>query len=279
MSDEQAGYGYVDDEKEIDGSSGLVFGLNQGITMSKFEYIKNGGKDGAEQEALDIAFILPGGTEKNMRKFPITKAFKKSEKGAPQEETTDPKSPEMQEAFKDLNATITHLMHCFVSDEDYKLALSVPVASFEQFCKILMGLLPTNFNTVRLDVFAQYQWQIKGDNNKTYLEFPSKMKYGRWLCVSKQPFMADPADASKAITGEWVENRKENPQDNDAMALSYTDQLGNLHPFIRNGWFVNSNFANQQKDDAPTGGYNPAMAPPAAQSGISTAPAGPAKGW
>lgn len=275
MSDEQTGYGYVDDEKEIDGSSGLSFGLNQGIVMSKFEYIKNGGKDGAEQEALDIVFTLPGGVDKNMRKFPITKAFKKGEKGAPQEETTDPKSPEMQEAFKDFNAIITHIMHCFVSDEDYKVALSVPVASFEQFCKILMGLLPKDFNTIKLDVFAQWGWQIKGDNNKTYLELPSKMKYGRWLCVSKQPLMPDPTDPTKTITGEWVENRKTNPQDNDNMALSYTDQMGNLHPFVRNGWFMNSNFANQQKDEAPSGGgYNPAMAPP-----VGAPPAGPTKGW
>lgn len=279
MSDEQVGYGYTNDEEQIDsGGFSLLFGLNSGVTMTKFEYIKNGGKDGAEQEALDIALTLADGSVKNMRKFPILKAFKKTERGQPQEEITDPKSPEMQEAFKDLNAVITHVMHCFVSDEDYKLALSKPVASFEHFCKILMGLLPTNYNTVKLDLFAQYQWQIKGENSKTYLEIPSKMKYGRFLCVSPEAKDFDPQDQSKTIPGVWKEMRKTDPQDNDTMALYYTDGIGTLHPFIRNGWFVKSNFANQQKEDAPSGGYNTAFAPPAATA-EGAPPAGPSKGW
>lgn len=267
MSNEAMGYGYIDDEGAIDSQGGLNFGLNQNVFMTKFEYIKNAGKDGAEQEAMDIVFNV-NGVDKSYRRFPITKAFKKTERGQPQEETTDPKSPEMQEAFKDFNACTTHIMHCFVSDEDYKVAISIPITSFEQFCKILMGLLPQDYNKKPLHLFAAYQWQLSGENTKTYLEIPKKMKYGRWL----SPVV--PALNIDGTPGEWAENRKVNPQDNDAQALTYTDGAGNIHPFVRNGWFVNSNFANQQKEDNPAGGYAPnlAMQPP----GSTIAPV---KGW
>lgn len=262
----EGGYGYVDDEGEIGGSGGLNFGLNTNVYMTKFEYIKNGGKDGAEQEALDIVFNV-NGFEKNYRKFPIVKAFKATVKGQPQEETTDPKSPEMKEAFKDLNACFTHIMHCFVSTEDLTTAISVPISGFQQFCQILMGLLPKDYPSIKLDLFAMYQWQISGEALKTYLEIPKKMKYGRWLAVSPVALNAD------GTPGEWQEVRKTNPQDNDNSALTYVDGMNNLHPFVRNGWFMNSNFANQQKeDDTPSAGA--AAFQPTPGTGAS-----PAKGW
>lgn len=262
------GYGYGDDEAAIDSSSGLNFGLNQNVFMTKFEYTKNGGKDGAEQEAMDIVFNV-NGSDKSYRRFPITKAFIK---GSPtKEETTDLKHPDMKEAFNDFNAITTHIMHNFVSDTDYKVAISIPITSFEQFCKILMGLLPQDYNRVSLDLFAGYQWQLTGENNKTYLEIPKKMKYGRWLSLHINPVNAD------GTPGEWIENRKTNPQDNDSQALTYTDGAGNIHPFVRNGWYMNSNFATQQKEEGQAGGYapNPAMQP----GQPATTAATPVKGW
>lgn len=263
MSEQAGGYGYVDDESEIGSSGGLNFGLNQGITLSKFEYITNGGKDGAEAEALDIVFTI-NGVDKGYRKFPITKAFIKGT----QEETTDPASAEMKDSFKDLNAVITHVMHCFVSREDLTIALSVPLTGFKQFCQILMGLLPKNFSEIKLDLFAQYQWQFSGENTKTFLEIPKKMKQGKWLCPSVPAIDAD------GKPDLWRENRIENPNDNVTTALYYTDGAGNMHPFTRNGWFMNSNFATQQKevDDTPPM-QNAAMQPGSAD------PAQTAKVW
>lgn len=264
MSNEidEGGYGYVDPEGEIGGSGGLNFGLNPEVTMTKFEYIKNGGKDGAEGEALDIIFNV-NGVDKGNRKFPVTKAF--STDGS-NEDITDPKAPEMQAARKDFNAIMTHIMHCFVSKENLITALSVPMQNFEQYCKILMGLLPPKFNEIKLDLFAQWQWQYSGENTKTYLEIPKKMKQGIWLHKAVKPVKADGSPSS------WKEFKKTDPQDNDNMALYYQDEAGNIHPFTRNGWFVNSNFGSQQKEaenDTPPPALGTAGQPAAA----------PVSGW
>lgn len=270
MTEEVGGYGYVDDESEIgSGGSSMSFGLNPKVRMTKFELIANAGKDGAEAEALDIVFNI-NGKDKSMRKFPVTKAFAKDGNNT---EVTDPKAPEMQEAYKDLNALITHVMHCFVSKENLIIALSVPMTGFSDYVKILMGLLPANYADIDLDLFGQYQWQISGDNDKTYLEIPKKMKQGKWLCVSV------PAQNPDGTIGQWTEVKKENPNDNDALALSYVDGMGTLHPFTRNGWFMNSNYANQQKDDSSTPPAS-AMAPtPQAEAGTPGAALATAKGW
>ena len=64
MSDQQlptgttapAGYGYQTDEVKI---SPFNFGGNFGVTnLIKFEWIPNGGASGAEQEALDVTFVI-----------------------------------------------------------------------------------------------------------------------------------------------------------------------------------------------------------------------------
>jgi hypothetical protein len=49
--------------------------------------------------------------------------------------------------------------------------------------------------------------------------------------------------------------RKENASDNET-ALRYVDKDGNVHPFVRNGWYMNSNFATQQKEQESTAGAN-----------------------
>lgn len=264
MSEIEAGYGYVDDESQIDSGSALVFGLNPGIIMTKFEYITNGGKDGAEQEALDIVFNI-NGTDRGNRLFPIVKAF-----GKDNEEITDPKDPAFQQAFKDLNAIISHIMHCYVPKDSLITALSVPMQGFKDYCTILMGLLPSNYHEIKLDAFAQYQWQIKGEATRTYLQLPSKMKYGKWLVPSV------PAQNEDGSVGSWKEFRKTDPSDGDPNALYYQDGAGNIHPFTRNGWFVNSNFATQQKADDDTPPPPAGMAAPTAEGGAPTASA---KGW
>ena len=146
-------YGYETDEVK---QSNLGFGLNNNCYLTKFVFNPNGGKDGAEQECLDIVFNI-NGTEKSYRKFPIVKAFGKNN-----EEITDPNAPEFRDALKDLNATIFHIVHCFVSEDVYKAALARPITSFKQFCDIVSNLLPKDFNTKKLDIFLQYQYNITG---------------------------------------------------------------------------------------------------------------------
>lgn len=237
MADEQAGamYGYASDEVKV---SPYHFGLNAGVTtLQKLEWIPNGGKEGAEQEALDILFNI-NGAERSYRMFPVVKAFDKANK-----EITDPSAKEFQDAVLDFNARITHIMCCYMDKEAYIAALSRPTGSFKGFCKIIESLLPKNFKDIKLDVFMQYQWQMSEGQNVTFLELPKKMKYGKWICPAQE--------------GEWVEKRIDNPDDNVVEALWYETKDGRVdertgkpvkHPFTKNGWFMSSNFAKQQKN-------------------------------
>lgn len=247
-------YGYVDDSAP---SNGLIFGLNAGAArLSLFQWINNGGAGGAEGEALDIQFTIEG-NERPMgyRMFPVTKAFIANNGG----ETTDPNHPDFKKAVKDFNQSITHIMHCFVSTEVLTVALGRPINNFKEFCKILESLLPKDFNKKPLDIFLQYDWQMKKEDQKmTYLGLPKKMAYGKWICPS-----VIPSEGSS-----WKAEKVADPSTDTPVALKYVDGEGNLHPFTRNGWFMLSNFANQQKsasvtavDDIPTGGTEAAATP------------------
>lgn len=230
MSTEQVNlYGYASDEVK---QSTFGFGLNAGVTyLKKFEWIPNGGKDGAEKEALEIIFNI-NGTDKSYRKFAVTQGFGK--KG---EVITDPNTPEFKDAVMTFNSVITHILHCFVSTEVLQKAFSVPIANFKQFCTIAAGILTKDFTEKKLDIFMQYQWQISQGQNRTFLEIPPSMKNGKWLCPAIEP------------VGEWKENRKKDPADNDQKALTYIDNEGNLHLFTRHGRYMNGPLANQQKTE------------------------------
>ena len=224
------GYGFEDDENAGGMSSGSIrFGLNQGtLTLTKFEWIPNGGKDGAEQEALDIEFSVEG-REKPIRyrKFPVVKAYDKKNGNA---ETTDPNNPAFKEAQAELSQVIVHILGCFVDKEAIRASFtSSPIKDFKDLCKRAESLLPVDFSNRPLDAFFQYQWQINGENDKTYLELPKNMKQGKFLVPGTDN------------TWKEVRNNK---------ILKYVDVADEkiVHPFQRGEWFLQSNFATQQKE-------------------------------
>ena len=231
------GYGY---EEHVQKESSFVFGLNAGnVRLTKFQHTMHGGKDGAELEALDIMFTIDG-NDRGYRKFPISKAFAKEEGGG-QTEVTDPNHPAMGAAKAELSAVLVHIIGCFAEKEDIKAALTKkPITSFQQYAEILASLLPKGFEEMPLDGFGQYQWQIGGEAKVTYLEFPKNMKHGRWLAKA-----VEPKDA-------WEKQQKVNASTSET-ALRYVDADGNVHPFVRNGWYIASNFATQQKEAASAG--------------------------
>lgn len=253
------GYGYTTDEVKV---NPFNFGLNAGnCFLTKFEWIPNGGKDGAEQEALDIVFTI-NGTEKSYRKFPVTKAF-----GKDNAEVTDPTAPEMKEAMSDFNAVIVHILHCFMNSDSIKAAMNVPIKDFKHYCQICMSILPKTYKDTALDIFLQWGWNL-GDKEKTYLEIPTKMKYGRWLSVAQNPVGST----------SWKEVRVENPADTVREALYYVDGANNKHLFIKNGWFMNSNFANQQRADGGTTDNSASNSSASANvTSVTNTPAGPTK--
>lgn len=221
-------YGYANDDVPQQGPS-LSFGLNQNkIFLDTFQWIPNGGKDGAELEVLDIQFRLEG-REKTIsyRKFPVTRGYKE---GQPSEAIED-----VREAANEQNASIMHILGCFVPKDVIAEAFKVPISSFKEFCKICEGLLPENFKSVPLDAFAQYQYTISANNDRTYLEFPRNMKQGKWLVP--------------ATTIAWVEEKS-------PKGLRYVDPANpeNIHPFQRGEYFMGTTWANQTKEGGSTGG-------------------------
>lgn len=220
-------YGYSD---YVGGGVSFNFGLVANVThMTKFEWINNAGKDGAEQEALDIVFNI-NDVDKSYRLFPVTKAFGKNNV-----EITDPASKEMKEARQDFNAKVTHILTAFVSDSIIKQALNRPFSSFKEFVQAATAVLPKDFASKSVDVFMQYQWTISSGKDRTYLELPKSMKYGKWIVAS---------------SGEtWKETRLVEPSDLVKEALYYTTEAGLKHDFVRTGWFVNSKFAKQERDE------------------------------
>ena len=224
MSENEFGYGYEDDNPSIGG--GLTFGLMAGVSiLTKFEFNPNGGKEGAAQEALDIAFKTSG-KDISYRMFPVTKAFDKGE------EVTDVRHPAMKQAMKDFNSIIVHVLHAFVTKDAIKTALNTgPITSFQQFCSVARSILPQDFDKKPLDLFAQWQWVISGDNDKTYLRLPKNMKHGKWVCAHIPP-----------EGGQWNEVRLNG-------ALKYRDEKNHIHPFQRTKWFMDSRFAEQQGDE------------------------------
>ena len=224
-------YGYENDEPK---QSSIVFGLNAAAArMIKFEWINNAGKDGAEAEAIDVLFAIDGMERPvSYRLFPVTKAF-----GKDGVEITDPKVPEFQKAVKDLNSCVTHILHCFADIEAIKNAFSNPIPNFKEYAKICMSILPKEYEQKKLDIFFQWEWQIKGENTQTYLRLPNKMSYGKWLAAAIAP----------SEGSEWKAVQHKDPTSNTPIALKYVDGANNIHPFQRNGWFMLSNFAKQQR--------------------------------
>jgi len=235
MSENQ-GYGYQD---TTDIGSGVKFGLNNGtFTLKEFSYNPNGGKDGSEQDSIDIVFTS-GGRDYNYRQFPVGKIF--GDNGELTDVNSDEYKKAKNKAIAELNGVFTDIVKCFVSEEDLKMALGQNIKDFENFARILEGLVKSknDWNKVPLDMFLQYQWEPKDDNTRTFLEIPKKrhLKHGKFICKSIQP-----------QSGSWSEVRNET-------SLTYVDGAGNQHPFKRGQWYINSNFANPISTS--NGGNNP----------------------
>lgn len=231
------GFGFTDDANESLRSKGDggKFGLNQGVNLTKFEYNPNAGRDGAEADAIDITVQI-GEREHMMRLYDITKIYDKDSN-----EITDQTSEEYIKKYNDqqthLSATIIHILKVFRSEEDIRTAMQAGLTSFADWAKVCQGLLPAGFQNTSVDVFLEYQWKIKGDADKTYLQLPRNMKGGYWICP--------------AVPGNFKEDRTDG-------GLKYLNEAGQEHPFTRNEYYMESPKANQQveggDDSAITGG-------------------------
>ena len=228
-------YGYQESGDLTPGKQGGKFGLNTGAFITKFELNENAGKDGAAADAIDFT-VQVGEREFRHRFFPISKVFAKG--GG---EITDTNSEEYKKAMASevaqFNAVISDIVKVFVSEEDLKLALQVPIPTFKDFAKIVTRLVQAtpNWQKKPVDVFLQYQWAPSGDNDKTYLELPKNVKQGVFIVPSE---------------GEGFKEERTSTH------LKYVKDDGTEHPFKRGEWFVNSAFANQINLASPAADIN-----------------------
>ena len=122
---------------------------------------------------------------------------------------------------------MTHILKCFVDKATLEGRLNDPnINSFKTLVEAYQSLLPSDYATKPLDVFLQYQWVIKGDNDKTYLELPKNMKDGYWICPAQ--------------VGNFTEKRED--------GLTYVNEQGINHPFERKAYFLESPKAYQQTE-------------------------------
>lgn len=224
MTMQKMGFGYqADDDENLKSKQGGRFGLNQNARLTKFEYNPNAGKGGAEANAIDITVQVMD-REFMVRHYEVTKVFDK-ENNEITDETSEEYIKGYNEQWIQINAVFTHILKCFRTAEEIKTALEVPLNNFADYARVLEGLLPPNFQNVPLDVFLQYQWNIKEGQDKTYLELPKNMKGGYFICPT--------------MPGTWKESFSEGN-------LRYVDEAGNKHKFERSENFMGSPKATQQ---------------------------------
>lgn len=248
MSEERRlkGFGAINDQSEElkpkeGGGSNLKFGLNQNARLIKFEYNPKASSDGSPTNAIDVN-IKVGESTVMARFFEITKVYNKDLNKAVEDDGSQAWADAFNEEMIQLNATITHIVKATgVTQDQINKALAKEVG-FVDYAKIMASL--ANVNAGDLDVCLQYQWNIPTGKDRTYLELPKNMKGGYFLVPHQEP------------KGEWVEQTEwdetvnvEGTETNiTKKGLRYVDSEDdkNIHPFIRNENFMDSNKAVQQ---------------------------------
>ncbi len=254
----------------------VEFGLNTG-NITVLEYNANAGKDGAPGDAVDYT-VTVNGREMRSRLYDVTRIFGKD--GNELDFDADPNS-EYQKKYRD---QITHTTAVIkqavkatgVTEQQIAVALATPVGSFAEWAQIMIGLVPEGFESKSVDVFLQYQWNIKADNDRTYLELPKNMKGGKFLVPSIVPVgefksetawtESDPSGTVKSMEG-----------------LRYVDEAGTVHVFTRTQSFMESNKAIQQKDgdnnNAMAGGFAAPAPTSTSAPGVITPAADQDENW
>jgi hypothetical protein len=220
-------FGYVNDEDEnLQGKSSSydTFGLTSG-KITTFEFSETAGKDGAAADAILLTVTTPNKEYRN-RIYDITGALYVS--GA----LTEPGGEGYEEAkiaeMTQNGAVVIHALKALgVTDEQIKKSLATPPTDFKSWAQILVSLLPANFADRDVDVFLEYQWAIKADNTRTFLQLPQNMKGGKFL--------------SPAMPGPWEKVV-------DADGLKYVNSKGETHVITRNTNYMESPKANEQND-------------------------------
>lgn len=216
--------GVSDNDASLQGSTG-VFGLNENAHLTKLEYNPNGGKDGAPAEACDITVEI-NGRDYNVRMFVPNGALKSGNK------TVNPTDPDYSTVYnKTMTQLVASIKHAIkaVGVDDNTINQNSNAQSFQQWMENMIRILPQGWQQKPIDVFLEYQWNIREGQNQTYPTLPTNMKGGRFLCPHMQ------------AEGEWHAVKEPDG------SLCYKDDKGNIHVFTRNASFMNSNKGKIQR--------------------------------
>lgn len=211
--------GYVDEKSVESSMSNLHFGLNQKCKLANIKYVADN-----TAEYIEFTFNI-NGTDVNHRIYPVTEI----KDGA--NVITDPSNELFKKALQDLGARMTSIFKCFTSDEAITASLSkLQNVTFKQYVEAYLKLInPAEAKNVSLDIFLNYRFS-PADDGKKYLEIPKTRKHGAFIC--------------KHIPGIFEEVR-------DKDGLKYMSKEGNLHPFVRSTWFMESEYANKGTGNTP----------------------------
>lgn len=216
-------FNYVSDDTSPKEGGGK-FGLNHGF-ITALEYNPNAGANNSPADAVDITVTVKG-KEFRSRVYDVTKSLYDNNN-----QLIQPDEPTYKDLYdKEIKERLKVIVHSIkslgVTEDQLKESLKTPPETFKEWAQIVCSLVTDMSNPV--DVFLEYQWEIKGENDKTYLQLPRNMKGGRFLCPAVKP------------VGKWQESLTD--------GLKYFDNDGNIHPFTRNTNYMESNKAIQQFD-------------------------------
>ena len=239
MSNEMMFGGFVSDDTSS--SSALKFGLNQKVKLTKFEYypaieFKNGDyAEGIEAE------VNVNGITLRMNIYPTTKVYFKNE------EITNPKHPEFRKGVTLLKKRIFHIAKCFASEAQLIEAVAIP-KNFGDFVNAIIATFEDGWQNKELDLFLQYQWQLKEGAERKYLEIPKKTSQGPFLIPHVSSVFSEVKvnDGKVTVGGELIENFDVKLPKKDT-ALAYLDFKNEFHPFHRGEWFMENGWG--QADD------------------------------
>lgn len=245
MSQENLWGGFQSDEaKELQGSfDGLVFGLNEKVQISKFEYTTKTGAGNTEgSPALDITLVV-NGTEKNTRIYEPGANGTVYYKGKP---VTDKNSEDFTLGLRQgailAKGLITHYLKSLGYTEEQLTKNLSTVKSFQELCTKSASAVSKHLGKTEINLFAHYQNSIKGSATQTYLEIPENLAYGAFLSPAFEA-----KGGSWEAQNDWEENGKK------VKGLRYVDGEGNVHTFKRDKSYMEGNRANKQtKSDTPT---------------------------
>ena len=248
-------------DKDLTSSLSGVFGLNHRAQVTTLEFTDKGGKD-KNQPTINLGVTIEDREYKAW--LDLTEGRKLFVKG----ELAGPDADGYEDAlYRDLKQKIAVV-------RSFLLAVKVPMNTLDAVCataaseddiiegfKIIVNAAPDGFHKKYVDVFLEYQSKIRQGQKSTYLELPSNMNYGIFICAAVKP------------EGEWKENLVE------GTSLTYVDDKGNVHPITKSKTFLASKKASQQTEDDTKGVSRQTRGASAstARSTASTKPAAPAE--